>query len=67
MGPERATIVPDEFLHCQPSRALHEAALDLPDIERGVQRGPQSWMMSVRRMRFSPVSVSITTSEQAIP
>jgi hypothetical protein len=32
-------LVPDEFLHGQPARALDEAALDLADIERGVQRG----------------------------
>jgi hypothetical protein len=67
MGPERAAVVPDKFLHRQPARALHEAALDLPDIERGVQR-PAAIVEDIGpRMRFSPVSVSITTSEQATP
>ena len=40
MGAQGATLVPDQFLGREPARALHVAALDLADVERGVQRGP---------------------------
>jgi hypothetical protein len=67
MGRQPALAVPDQFLGGQPARALHIGALDLADVQRRVQAGPGVMQMSARRMRFSPVSVSITTSVTAAP
>ena len=37
MGQQPALVVPDELFGGEPARPLHIAALDLPDVERGVQ------------------------------
>ena len=36
MRGQQALVVPDQLLGGQPAHALHEAALDLPDIDRRV-------------------------------
>jgi hypothetical protein len=38
MGAQPALLVPDQLLGRQPAHPLDEPALDLPDVDRGVQR-----------------------------
>ena len=60
--------VEDELLGREPAHALHEAALDLADVDRRVE-GASRRRGGCRpgRSRFSPVIVSTITSEQAAP
>ncbi len=38
MAEEPAAVVVDELLGGEPSHALHEAAFDLPDVDRRIER-----------------------------
>ena len=67
MGAEPALVVEHQFLGGEPAHALHEAALDLADIDGGIE-GAADIMQDVDPVQtISPVNVSMVTSEQAAP
>ncbi len=63
-----ALVVPPQLLGGQPAHALDEAALDLAEVDRRVQRVRRN-RAGCRRggSRYSPVSVSTSTSDTAAP